>query len=66
VVDADNIVVHLTVTGTHQGVYAGIEATGRRVKVSEFTLYHLVDSTFAEVSDLLDMDAVIRQLTDAG
>jgi steroid delta-isomerase-like uncharacterized protein len=66
VIDTDHIVVHFTVTGTHQGTFAGIEATGRRVAVSEFTLYQVEDGKFAEVFDLLDMDALLRQLTDAG
>jgi steroid delta-isomerase-like uncharacterized protein len=65
VVDADTIVVHFTVTGTHQGTFAGIEASGRRVSVQEFTLYRIVDGKFDEVWDLLDMDAAIRQIADA-
>ncbi|MET0703535.1 MAG: ester cyclase [Mycobacterium sp.] len=66
VVDADTIVVHFTVTGTHRGAFAGIEATGRRVSVQEFTLYRLVDGKFDEVWDLLETDALLRQITDAG
>jgi predicted ester cyclase len=62
VVDGDNIAVHFTVTGTHQGAFQGIEATGRRVTVSEFTLYRVEDGKFAEVWDLTDMDAVTRQI----
>jgi steroid delta-isomerase-like uncharacterized protein len=65
VVDADTIVVHFTVTGTHQGTFAGIEASGRQVSVQEFTLYRIVDGKFDEVWDLLDMDAAIRQIADA-
>ena len=62
VVDADYIAVHFTVTGTHRGAFQGIEATGRRVTISELTLYRLEDSNFAEVWDLTDMDAVMRQI----
>jgi predicted ester cyclase len=62
VVDGDNIAVHFTVTGTHRGAFQGIEATGRRVTVSEFTLYHAEDGKFAEVWDLTDMDAVMRHI----
>jgi predicted ester cyclase len=61
VVDGDNIAVHFTVTGTHRGVFREIEATGRRVTTSEFTFYHIEDGKFAEVWNLTDMDAVIRQ-----
>jgi steroid delta-isomerase-like uncharacterized protein len=62
VVDDANIVVHFTVTGTHQGSFQGIEATGRRVGISEFTLYQLQDGKFAEVWDLLDTDALMKQI----
>ena len=64
VVDADYIVVHFTVTGTHRGVFREIEATGRRVTTSEFTLYHIEDGKFAEVWDLTEMDAVMRQISE--
>jgi steroid delta-isomerase-like uncharacterized protein len=63
VVDDDNIVVHFTVTGTHRGAFQGVEATGRRVTVSEFTLYHIEDGKFAEVWDLVDTDALMRQIS---
>jgi predicted ester cyclase len=36
VVDSD-YAVHFTVAGTHRGAFQGIEATGRRVTISEFT-----------------------------
>ena len=62
VVDGDYLALHFTVTGTHRGACQGIEATGRRVTTSEFTLYRLQDGKFAEVWDLTDMDAVMRQL----
>ena len=41
--------MRFTVTGTHLGAFQGIEATGRRVTISEFTLYRLEDGKFAEV-----------------
>jgi predicted ester cyclase len=63
IVDGDNIAVHFTVTGTHRGLFREIEATGRGVTTSEFTLYHIEDGKFAEVWDLTDMDAVISQIS---
>ena len=62
VVDGDYIAVHFTVTGTHRGAFQGIEATGRRVTISEFTLYHLEHGKFAEVWDHTEIDAVMRQI----
>jgi predicted ester cyclase len=32
------------------------------VTISEFTFYHLEDDKFAEVWDLADMDALMRQI----
>ncbi len=63
VVDDDNIVVHFAVTGTHRGTFQGIEATGRRVSVSEFTHYHLENGKFAAVWDLLDLHALVKQIS---
>ena len=62
VVDGDYIACHFTVTATHRGAFEGVEATGRRVSISEFTLYRVEDGKFAEVWDLTDMDAVMRQI----
>jgi predicted ester cyclase len=42
------------------------QATGRRVTISEFTLYRLEDGKFAEVWDLADMDALMRQIGQGG
>ena len=66
VIDGDYIALHFTVTGTHRGAFQGIEATSRRVTVSEFTLYRVEDGKFAEVWDLTDMDAVMRQIGPHG
>ena len=62
VVDGGYIAGHFAVTGTHLGAFQGIEATGRRVTISEFTFYRVEDGKFAEVWDLADMDAVMRQI----
>ena len=62
VVDDDYIAVHFTVTGTHRGAFQGIEATGRRVAISQFTLYRVDDGKFADVWDFADMEGVMRQI----
>ena len=62
VVDADYIAVHFTVTGTHRGAFQGIEATGRRVTILEFTFYRLEYRKFTEVWDHADMDAAMTQI----
>ena len=63
VVDGDYFAVHFTVSGTHRGAVQGIEATSRRVTISEFTFYRLEDEKFTEVWDRTDMDAVMRPIS---
>lgn len=63
-IDGDLISLHFTVGGTHRGEFAGIAATGRRVSVMEFTLYRVRDGKFDAVWDLVDWDAVRRQITE--
>ena len=43
--------MHITVTGAHQGACHGIEATGCRENISEFTFCHLEHGKVAEVWD---------------
>ena len=61
-IDGDYIALHFIVTGTHRRNFQGIEATNRRVTISEFTFYRIEDGKFAEVWDLTDMDSVMRQI----
>jgi steroid delta-isomerase-like uncharacterized protein len=65
-VDGDYVALHFKVTGTHRGTFQAIEATGRRVMISQFTLYRVEDGKFAEVWDVADMDAVMRQIGQDG
>jgi steroid delta-isomerase-like uncharacterized protein len=62
VAGSETLALHFTVTGTHRGAFRGIEATGRRVTIPEFTFYRLEGGKFAEVWDLADMDTVLRQI----
>ncbi|MBK5265136.1 MAG: ester cyclase [Alphaproteobacteria bacterium] len=52
VADDDYVVGRFTGTGTHRADFQGIAATGRRVTVSEFTLYRVQNGKFSEVWDL--------------
>lgn len=65
VVDGEDLVLHFTVTGTHRGTFRGREATGRKVSVTEFTLYKVEDGKFAEVWDLLDTKEIMQQIGES-
>lgn len=61
-IDGDIISLHFAVTGTHRGTFQGIAGTGRRVSIAEFTVYRVEEGKFADVWDLADMGAVLRQI----
>jgi predicted ester cyclase len=56
------IALHSSVTGTHQGEFRGIQATGRHVTTSQFTLYRLEDGKFTDVWDLIDINSVVDEI----
>lgn len=58
----DTIALHFTVTGTHRGTFMDIPATGRRVNITEFTVYQVRDAKFVAVWDLSDTTALLEQL----
>ncbi|KAA0099469.1 hypothetical protein CIW49_07535 [Mycolicibacterium sp. P1-18] len=62
-VDGDLLGLHFWVGGTHLGTFRGIEPTGRRVRMSEFTLYRVEGDKFAEVWDVSDMESLMAQIT---
>ncbi|MHA0288646.1 ester cyclase [Mycobacterium sp. C3-094] len=59
---ADTIALHFTVTGTHRGTFMDVPATGRRVSITEFTVYQVMESKFVAVWDLSDTTELLRQL----
>ena len=61
-IEGELISLRFSVTGTHRGTFQGIEATQRRVELSEFTMYRVEDGKFAAVWDLSDMDSLMSQL----
>ncbi|PSM37262.1 hypothetical protein C6Y14_43120 [Streptomyces dioscori] len=65
-IDGNVIAVHFMVTGTHQGTFQGIEATGRRVSIAQFTFYRIEEGKIVEVWDHADMDETMRQIGAAG
>jgi len=61
-VDGEFLALHFKVSGTHQGAFQGVGATGRAISTSQFTLYRVVNGKFAEVWDLMDIEAILKQI----
>ena len=61
--DGEYLAVHFNITATHQGTFQGIQATGRRIKTTELTLYRLKDGKFTHVWPFIDFASIIEQIS---
>src|SRR5689334_4107696 len=57
----DRVAVRLTMTGTHEGEYLGIPATGRRVTYVSHEIYRVEDDLIAEEWICSDTAGLFRQ-----
>lgn len=62
VAEGDAVVSRWTLTGTHQGEFMGIPATGKRISVSGMSLDHLKDGVLVSGFDGWDALGLRRQL----
>jgi steroid delta-isomerase-like uncharacterized protein len=62
--DADRVVVRWTATGTHEGEFAGIEATGRSARWTGIDLVRLEEGRIVELWASADGAGLFEQLTE--
>ncbi len=62
VAEGDKVVSRNSVTGTHQGDYMGLPATGRPVAYNEIFIFRFVDGRIAETWGVVDVLAQMKQL----
>lgn len=62
VAEGDRVCRRTRTTGTHEGSYKGIEATGNAVDVSGMIIYRLEDGQIAESWGQNDMMGMMKQL----
>jgi steroid delta-isomerase-like uncharacterized protein len=58
----DQVAVRYTLEGTHQGLFAGVPATGKRVKLSGIAIFRLADGRIAEGWGCADFLGFLQQL----
>jgi steroid delta-isomerase-like uncharacterized protein len=58
----DRLAARVTLEGTQRAEFAGIPASGRRMKVYDFAMYRIVDGKISDVWSLIDMQALRDQL----
>ena len=61
-VDADRVMAFSTWTGTHQGEFMGIPATGLTVTVEAWTIDRYRDCVFVESRIIMDVASLLGQL----
>jgi steroid delta-isomerase-like uncharacterized protein len=60
--EGDKVVSRNSVTGTHQGEYMGVPATGKSVTYKEIFIFRFVDGRIAETWGIVDVFSQLQQL----
>lgn len=60
--EKDRMVAHLRITGTHQGTYLGIQATGRQIDVGAVDVFRIREGKVCEHWGYLADLAILDQL----
>jgi predicted ester cyclase len=64
IAEGDRVFVRSTMTGTHDGEYKGIPATGRHVAAESAEVFRVVDGRFLGYWCLTNVAGLMRQLTE--
>ena len=62
IAEGDKVVTRGRWTGTHQGEFQGIAATGKRVTLKVITIYRIVGARIVEVWEEADILGMLQQL----
>jgi len=60
--EGDKVVGRNTVTGTHQGEYMGLPATGKSITYREIIIFRFVNGRIAETWGVVDVFSQMKQL----
>jgi steroid delta-isomerase-like uncharacterized protein len=64
IAEGDKVFCRSTMTGTHDGEYKGIPATGRHVSSESAEVFRIADGKFAGYWCLSNVAGLMRQLTE--
>jgi predicted ester cyclase len=64
IAEGDRVFVRSTMTGTHDGEYKGIPATGRHVAAESAEVFRVADGRFVGYWCLTNVAGLMRQLTE--
>ncbi|TXS19846.1 ester cyclase [Streptomyces sp. ms191] len=60
--EGDRVVARNTVTGTHLGVYQGLQPTGKSVSYNEIFIFRFAEGRITEIRGVVDVLTQLRQL----
>ncbi|PUB32000.1 steroid delta-isomerase-like uncharacterized protein [Promicromonospora sp. AC04] len=60
--EGDTVAIRYTMTGTHEGTFAGVEGTGAAIHAESMAFYRLVDGKIVEERAQLDMLTILQQM----
>ena len=64
IAEGDTVFLRSTMTGTHDGEYKGIPATGRHIATESAEVFRVADGKFVGYWCLTNVAGLMRQLTD--
>ena len=64
IAEGDKVVTRWTAQATHQGVFMGVPATGKRVMAKAIHIHQIVDGRIAALWEEFDMFGLMQQLGD--
>lgn len=64
IAEGDSVFCRSAITGTHDGEYKGIPATGRQVSAESAEVFRIADGKFAGYWCLTNVAGLMRQLTE--
>ena len=62
VAEGDTVVIVGRMRGTHQGMYQGVPATGKKVDMGYMVMYRIADDKFIEAWGYMDRMGLLQQL----
>jgi steroid delta-isomerase-like uncharacterized protein len=60
--EGDTVAIRYTMTGTHEGPFAGVEATGRAIRAESMAFYRLAHGKIVEERAQLDMLSILQHM----
>lgn len=64
VAEGDRVFLRSTMTGTHDGEFQGIPATGRHIAVESAEVYRVANGKFVAYWCMVEVAGLMRQLTE--